>query len=772
MGESTTEISFANKLNKQITIYPKHRFSTPSSKAHKRLIHLARMFYRWGSFVYRWRWFVLILSLGLLVITPVNIAQGLDLDSRISHINSDSEKADNLTTSEIPKSQGSSFTLIFQSDTLKATDSAFQQDVEYSLKPLRTDSRVKSIDTPYNSQNTALIGKDHRSILAIVNIKDSSDISRSYYQDLRNEVSSNQLKITATGNLAINHDFDTHLESGLQRAEKISLPIVLILLLLVFATVVAGVIPLLIGGVTIVTALAGVYLMSHHISTSQYTINIVTLIGLGVSIDYSLFIVSRFKEELSKNALYPDKIARSISTAIGTAGKTITFSGIAVGIGLSALLFYQGTFLSSMGIAGSIVVAAAIFYALTTLPALLSILGPSVNRLQIPLPKNNLQQRLWYTLAEWVMDHPWWTLIPAAALLIAAAYPVLSMRIASSSVDALPPDAESRIGLNILKSNFTGQELTDIPVVVHFDTNPLTKENIDYLYDLNSHLAKIKNVYDVQSPFSLNPSYTKQDYEKLLDSVDQLPLATRTQLSQSIGSDIVILNVQTSFSATSDEARNLVKDIRAIPPKSGTQTLVAGFTASDIDFLNYIFDRSIYAAAFIIFATLLIIFAMLRSVILPIKAVIMNLLSISAAFGLMTFIFQQGHFDKLLNFTPQSIDPSIPVLLFCIVFGLSMDYEVLLLSRMREEYQNTHDNRQAVSQGLQKSAVLITGAGLIMISVFAAFGTADVVIIKAIGLGMAVAVLVDMTIVRALIVPAIMRLLGNINWLPNHGKTI
>jgi RND superfamily putative drug exporter len=536
---------------------------------------------------------------------------------------------------------------------------------------------------------------------------------------------------------------------------------------LVFATVVAGLIPLAIGGVTIVTALAGVFLMSHHVNTSQYTINIVTLIGLGVSIDYSLFIVSRFKEELEKNSRAGDAVAKSIETAVGTAGKTTTFSGLAVAIGLSALLFYQGTFLSSMGLAGSIVVAAAIFYALTTLPALLSILGPKVNRLRMPLPKQNFQQRFWSSLSNWVMRHPWLTLIPATSLLLAAAFPILSMRIANADITALPPNAESRKGIEILRNDFVGQNLTDIPVVVHFNSpNPLTKDNIDYLYDLNNQLLSIKSVYAVSGPFNINHSYTKQDYERLLSNLNQLPKEAKASLNQIVGQDIVVLNIQTAYAGTSDETRSIVKHVRDLQSPQNGEILATGFTANDIDFLNYIYHQSVYTVAFIIIATILSIFAMLRSIILPIKAVLMNLLSISASFGMLTFIFQQGHLSQFLNFTPQSIDPSIPVLLFCIVFGLSMDYEVLLLSRMREEYQATRDNRQAVALGLQKSAVLITGAGLIMISVFAAFGTADVVIIKAIGLGMAIAVLVDMTIVRALIVPALMRVIGRLNWWP------
>lgn len=733
------------------------------------------MFHQWGVLVYRWRWPVLLLSLIPLAISPVFISQGIKLsDANFTHIGADYEKANDLLNEQLPKDQGSSFNLIFQSTTLKVTDSDFRNELDAAIKPLLADSRVNGVTTPYNSpQGKELISQDQHEALATVTLFDNNSTTRSNFAHLRGLVRSDTLQIYATGIPAINHDFDAHLESGLQRAESASLPIILILLLLIFGTIVAGLLPLAMGGLSIVTALGGVYLMSHHFDTSQYTINIVTLIGLGVSIDYSLFIASRFKEELEKNVGLPDQVAKSLATAVERAGKTIAFSGLAVAVGLAGLLFYQGTFLSSMGIAGSIVVLSAIFYALTTLPALLSILGSKVNRLRIPIPKNTIQQSFWKKLSETVIKHPWIFLIPALILLLALASPIKSMRIANAGINALPPDAETRIGQEKL-NDFDEQNLTKIPIVVQFDNgNPMDPKNVSYLYDLSRRLQKIPGVTKLESPVDLDSSYTKDFYQKLYSSPkENLPSELQQALPKSVGQNIAILNAETKYDPTSDQAQGIVREIRREEAPTNGRILVTGLTAINIDFLNYIYHRSLWAVGFIIFATLLIIFVMLRSIILPIKAVLMNILSISASFGILVFLFQEGHLSRLLNFTAQSLDPSIPVLLFCIVFGLSMDYEVLLLSRIKEAYDELGDNRQAVARGLQKSAILITGAGLIMLSVFAAFGIADVVIIKSIGIGMAIAVFIDMTIVRAIIVPALMRILGNINWWPGRHANI
>ncbi|HEV2249302.1 MAG TPA: MMPL family transporter, partial [Candidatus Limnocylindria bacterium] len=505
---------------------------------------------------------------------------------------------------------------------------------------------------------------------------------------------------------------------------------------------------------------------------SQYALNIVTLIGLGVAIDYSLFIVNRFREELARGRTVDDAIARSMATA----GRAITFSGLTVAIGLAGMFFYQGTFLASMGYAGALVVAIAVFYGLTFLPAVLAILGPRVNSLRLSELWRRLRGRpisaaergpgLWHRLAVAVMARPLAVLIPVLVFILLAGSPFLRLRLANGDVDMLPPAAESRAAYHTLLEQFPNQDQNQFQVVVHYTngSDPLGAGNVSALYDLSRKVAAVPGVLRVASVVDLDPAIGKPQYALMYADRAALPPAVQEGIRQSIGKDIAVLTAYSAKPISSDEARAQLKDIRAIAAPPGAELLVTGFTAYDVDAISFILGKTPAAVTFVVLATYIVLFLLLGSVVLPLKAVLMNFLSISASFGALVWIFQDGHLSSLLSFTPSSIDPTLPVIMFCIVFGLSMDYEVLLLSRMQEEYTRTHDNRYAVAEGLERIGRLITGAAAIMVGVFLAFALAQVVIIKAIGLGMAIAVAIDATLVRALVVPATMRLLGDLNW--------
>jgi len=531
------------------------------------------------------------------------------------------------------------------------------------------------------------------------------------------------------------------LDRDLQRAEIVSLPVALILMLIVFGTVVGALVPLGVGVLAIVGGLGGVFLLTHFTDVSTYALNIVTLIGLGTSIDYSLFVVARFREELAAGASREDALARSMATA----GRAVVFSGLTVAIGLSGLLFFEGTFLASLGLAGAIVVAVAVVYALTFLPALLAILGPRVNAWRLPFPRRaQTGSGLWHSIATAVMRRPLLVLVPTVAFVLAAGSPFLHIRLANADTTALPPQSESRRGYDMLVRDFPGQEQAAFPIVLYFaDGEPLRSGRDAEVFALSRKIAALPDVLRVEAPFDASGNVAREAV---------------------IGPHIVVMRVITARPASSDEARDLVRGIRALPDPAGGEILVSGQTAFDLDTIDFIATHAVRAVSFIVVLTYLALFLLLGSVVLPLKAVLMNLLSISASFGAMVWVFVEGHFSQLMNFTPQALDPSVPVILFCIVFGLSMDYEVLLLSRIQEEYRRTGDNTHAVAEGLERSGRLITAAAAIMVAVFTGFALADVVIIKSIGLGMAVAVALDATLVRALIVPAAMRLLGDLNW--------
>jgi len=727
------------------------------------------LFAAWGRFVYRRRWPVLLLSILLLLASGFIAGRGGKLESGGFIETAESGRASRLIEKELPIVGGSTFTLIFSSDTLSASDPEFRAAVEAALVPLRTDPRKDSIITPYDTSvvdPTRQISKDGHAIAVDVAVKDTIDVARDYYPELRAKVSSDKLKVQATGVLAINNGFNTVLFADLQRAEVVALPLALILLLVVFGAVVAALIPLGTGLLAVMSGIAGMFLLSHITSVSVYAQNVVTLIGLGVAIDYSLFVTSRFREELKRGRGGEDALAIAMSTS----GRAVTFSGITVAIGLSGMLFYEGTFLPSMGLAGAIVVASAVFYGLTFLPALLALLGTHVDRLRVPIFQPDQTGRgWWHTIATAVMRRPIAVLVPVVAFILLAGSPFLHLRLASSDVRTLPTHEEARAAYDKLLSDFPGAGQNHIQVIVSYATgSPLDRTRVPQLQELSARLVKLPGVVQVQSAFSIDPRLFGGQVPDLATIYslprEQLPVQLQTALRQTVGQHIVLFDVVSSYQLYSDEARQLVRDIRGQTPPVGGELLVTGFTAIDLDTVNFIVGHTPQAVAFVMLATMIVLFVLLGSVVLPLKAVVMNLLSISASFGALVFVFQDGHGSSLLGFEASSIDPSTPVIMFCIVFGLSMDYEVLLLSRIQEEYRRTGDNTHSVAEGLERSGRLITGAAAIMVGVFAAFGLAEILLIKAIGLGMALAVAVDATLVRALVVPATMRLLGNLNW--------
>src|SRR5229473_75702 len=681
------------------------------------------MFARWGRLVYRFRWATLIASALLLGLSIAAVLTGANLAGNGGFgANLAAGTAAKLVTSEINAqgaSSGSSFELIYSSPTLTANDAAFQSSLENSIASLAFDSRVSSILTPYNVaalQRSAFISRDTHEALVVVELKDTSLKAQVYIDQVTGEVNQGPLAMVVTGQVPINLAFNKTLENDLQQAEYIALPIML-LLVLIFAAFIAALLPLSVGVLAIVGGLGGTLFLAHFTDVSQYAINIVTLIGLGVAIDYSLFIVNRYRDELAAGATREEAIA----TAMSTAGRAITFSGITVAIGLSAMLFFQGTFLASMGAAGTIVVGIAVFYGLTFLPALLAVLGPRVDRLRLPWIGGRAPEGTgaWHSMATWVMKRPLIVLVPAVVALVLAGTPFLQLRLANGDVDVLPPSNAARQGYDILRSDFPGQNQTTITGVVYYpDGSPLTSDHVGAIYDLSRRLAALPNVDSVQSIVNVDPSLTRADYVRLYSgSTDQLPAALQQALSLGAGPHIVLIEVVTNKDYTSDDARNLVQEVRAESVPDG-QVLATGSTAFDLDVVDFIVQRTPVAVGAVVLVTYIVLFVLTGSVVLPLKAVITNLASISASFGALVFVFQQGHFSDLLGFTAQSIDPSIPVILFSIVFGMSMDYEVLLISRIQEEYRRTGDNQSGVALGLEKSGRLITGAAAIMCAVF------------------------------------------------------
>ncbi len=642
------------------------------------------MFAWWGHFVYRFRWPVLGVSVVLLAASILALRNGGTLKNSGGQ-NTESGRALALMHDQLPQSgegAGSSFVLVFGSQAMGVADPAFKQAVLDALQPLKADSRVKSIETPFDvpaEQARAMTSTDGHHIFAQVSLKDDYASARQFYQQLRTEVHSNQLEVLGTGNVAIGNEFDKYLQSDLQRAELVSFLLILPLLLIVFATLVSAALPLGVGTFAVIGGLAGVGLLAHVTDVSTYSTNIVTLIGLGVAIDYSLFIVNRFREELAAGQI----VEQALIAAMRTSGRAVTFSGITVAIGLSAMLFFQGSFLASMGFAGTIVVAIAVLYALTFLASLLALLGHRVNWVRLPLPRRTEGRGLWHGLAIRVMRRPVVVLVPIVLLLLVMASPIFQIRIANGDVGMLPPNAETRRGYDQLQK-FPGQGQTFFNVVVRYPSGgPLTSERVGDLYDMAQQIKQIRGVEGVESMVSFDPSLARSAYQALLTQpAAAQPARVQTIVHGTTGSQIAVLSVVTKFGQESDASRGIVHSLRSMTPPPGSSVLIDAFS---LDFTDFILQRIPLAVAYVMIVTYLVLFLLTGSVVLPFKAVIMNILSIGASFGALVWVFQQGHLSSLLNFTPAPLDPSVPVLLFCLVFGLSMDYEVLLISRIQEE---------------------------------------------------------------------------------------
>ncbi|HEY8601647.1 MAG TPA: MMPL family transporter [Thermomicrobiales bacterium] len=752
------------------------------------------MFGAWGRLVYRWRWLVLVVSLA---IVAGSVAAILQFSTPLSTADSgapgsESSRATELITNELPTDGGGSFTLIFtaKDQALKAADPAFVAAVEAALQPLRGDERVTTI-----TQSPNFVSNDGRRLFVSVATRDKTNVATTYYDELRAKVQSDRLDILSTGNLAVNADFSSVTERDLRKAEFVGLPIALVILLLVFGatiwrtlrrssrrgaalalvltfgTLIIALIPLLVGGFAILGGLAGIYALAQRRDMTIYSLNIASMIGLGLAIDYSLFIISRFLEEVERRP-----VGEAIARTIATTGKAITFSGLTVAIGVCGLLFYSSPLLTSIGLSAMLVVGTSVFYGLTFLPALLSIAGDAIARRMADRPASTAPAAHpvsgpWHALATGVMARPWFVLIPLLVILLLAGSPVLRLRLGAADITVLPPEVESRRGYDILVKEFPGSEDTNVPIVVNYpDGQPLTAARIGQLYDYAAWLgaqrdvARVQGVVVVAGPDG-KPLPKDQVVALLTAPQSAQPPALQEGIRRTVGAHIVTLTVQTPLPANSDASYDLVRAIRAGGgPAVGGEVLVGGQAAIILDSVESLLSDTKGAVAFIVIATYIVLFLLLGSVLLPLKAVLVNLLSISASYGALVFIFQEGHFSTILGFTPGPIEPVVPVLMFCLLFGLSMDYEVLLLSRMKEEYDRLGDNRAAVAAGLEQTGQLITGAAAIMIAVFAAFALADIVIIKSIGLGMSLAVAIDALVVRTLLVPATMRLLGDRNW--------
>ena len=739
------------------------------------------MFTRWGAIVYRFRRPVVLLAV---VVALAGAALATQTSSALSaggwlDVNSESAAVSARLDTEFGAGKSSVIAVFHATDPgAKATSPKFQAAISTALTPLATDRRVTGIVGYAETGDLRFISTAGDAAYSVIQLDMTDEASVEAVGDIRAAIvppAGYTYKLTGYG--PITTDAAAQSEKDLLKAEVVSLPIAALVLIFVFASLIAAGLPLLVAGLAIPTSLALIYIVAQQVEMSIFVLNIATMLGLALAIDYSLFIVSRFREELRRGRSVGDAVER----AVATAGKAVAFSGVAVAIGLSGLLLFEAPAIRSIGIAGALVVLSSVVFALTFLPAMLGMLGHRVNALSI----SGLRRRVrpiadgaepirtarWERVARAVMRRPIAVLVPTLAFLVLVGSPFLGLKQGVPGAEIYPAGVESRDAYVALQTEFAPGETTPVIILADVTGSPTSAANIAALSDYAAKVAARNGIDRVEGPFTIkDPASGAVLTPVQVAALYALPAGQRPPgldalAAQYIRGSTVRLDAISPLPPSQPAATNLVPEIRAIPAGPGTTSQVGGSAAIGHDFLASQAERAPYAVALTLIASGAILFLLFGSVVLPLKAVIMTLLSITASFGAMVWIFQEGHLSGLLAFQPLGYTiAGNPIIMFSVIFGLSMDYEVLLLSRIQEAYRRTGDNTASVAEGLARTAGVITGAALIMVAVFAAFALAEVITIKSIGVGMAIAVLVDATIVRVLLVPATMRLMGRWNW--------
>ena len=745
------------------------------------------MFTRWGGFVYRRRRWLALFAIVVAAAFGSLAGGATDHLTTGGWLDPKSESAQ--VSDRLERDYGAgrtAFIALFESTdrNADATAAGFQAAVAAALEPVLQVEGVTGATGYAQTHDPRFISVKGDKAYVLIGLDVDEDRSIDLVtpvKDALRTATPTGFDVKLTGFGPIQQDSARLSEEDLTRAETVSLPIAALVLILVFSSLIAAGMPLLVAGLAIPTSLGVISLVAQQTEMSIYVLNIATMLGLALAIDYSLFLTSRFREELARGRT----VEQAVERAVGTAGKAVLFSGVAVAIGLSGLLWFQASGLSSIGLGGAIVVLASVFYSLTFLPAILGMLGPRVNALSVAglLRRLGLRRERageiprsrWEQVAHGVMRRPIAVLVPVLAFLLLVGSPYLRLQQGVPDATVYPAGVPSRDAWVALQTEFRAGETT--PIIILLDTNkgPTTETTILAVSAIASRLAEVDGIDRVEGPFSLTNTETGAPFDAA--TVAQLynppgPLAPDlaagiARLKDAyIRGNTVRLDAISPYKSSEPAGTALISRVRAVQLDPAiTRMQVGGAAAVGEDFLIAQSQRIPWAVGTTLLASAVILFLLFGSLAIPLKAVVMTLLSLTASFGALVWIFQEGNLHELLRFEPLGYTiAGNPIIMFAVLIGLSMDYEVLLLSRIQESYRRTGDNATAVAEGLSRTAGVITGAALIMVTVFAAFALADTITIKSIGVGMALAVALDATIVRVLLVPATMRLLGRWNW--------
>ncbi len=689
---------------------------------------------RAGVFVTRRPRLVLLAALAFLVLSVVF---GAEATGRLKTQGYDDPRSESSRAAGVAAEQlGASpnLVLVAQAPGGSVDDPAARSEGEALTRRLAAQADVSAVSSYWTGGAAELRSRDGGAAMLVAHVGGEGERLAERVGQLRDElstppaaVSQTPLTVRVGGSALADAELQDIAESDLKRAEAVVLPGTLILLVLVFGSVVAAALPLLIGVLSIAGTLLVLSVLGAVTDVSVFALNLTTALGLGLGIDYGLLIVSRFREELAAGYRPRNAAIRTVRTA----GHTIGFSAATVSAALATLLVFPPYFLRSFAYAGIAVVAIAAVSAVTVLPALLALLGTRVNAWAVPWRRRaqaGSRSRFWEGLARIVVRRPLLAALPVVGLLVVLAGPFAHAGFATPDDRALPVSASSRQTGDLVRGAFDMKGSSALTVFMTGAASPSARE--EYARKLSA-LPNVAQVSPVAAPAGDGPAR---------------------------------LSVVPRVDPQSSAAQQLVHDIREAPAPEGTEVLVGGPSAVLVDAKATVGDRLPLALSVITVTTFLLLFGFTRSLLLPLKAIALNALSLAAVLGAMVWIFQSGHLSHLLDFTPGPLSTTMPVLLFCIVFGLSVDYEVFVLARIKEAHDAGQDNVGSIVSGIAHTGGIVTTAGALLAFTLLSFGTSQVSLLQFFGIGAGLGVLLDATLVRGVLVPALMRLAGDLNW--------
>ncbi|MDR0270962.1 MMPL family transporter [Paenibacillus sp.] len=710
---------------------------------------------QWGSIIYHYRWAVvsiwvfLIVFLGIFALRTPSLLQ----DTGFTPTGSSSVRGIAFIEEKLGMSAVSLDLVVESTLGRNLTTYEAQAKVWEELAPLRKQPFVQDM---YASIVTRKTGEDGI-ISYTVLLNETTNQALAHFEEIKAAVPEvSGARVYITGNLAVYHDMSSAVRHDIVRAESFGIPAALIILLLLFGTFPAALLPVAVGIGSVAVAMGSLYFVAAQgVPLSNFLPNMVTMLGLAVGIDYALFMVSRFREELGSKS-----VEAALVATCQTVGRSVWYSGAAVMAGMLALGFIRIPIFQSLALGGMLVVLVSVLAASTLLPALLGILGQRIHSWPIRFRGRNGQRDnsgsvIWIRISEFIMSRPGVIAVVATVALLAAMQPALHMKLGIPSAEVLPPSYDSRYGAELMKKAYDMKEANAIVIAIELDQSYDDPGSIRLMKTYMSRLEQLAGVHHVESYASFLKEVSDDISPELQAEIEKRYAAR---------GNAAIIIVVPEAGETAPATVKLVQDIRQNPPE-GMHIEVTGSPAYKLDFMDRIQSGIPYVLVTVLLLTYIVLFAAFRSVLLPLKAVAMNLLSLGASFGLITLVFQKGYGAHLLQVTyTGSVFAILPILIFCVVFGISMDYEVMMLSRIVEAYQKERNNERSTAIGLQRTGGMITGAALILAVVAGAFMFTDNELMKALGLGLSASVLIDVTVVRILLVPSLMKLMGKANW--------